>query len=77
MTAEGRPEKRAYEPVVPILPVGSPEFGGAEPFLTVMKDASANECTGLMPAIAEDEFEGESLAEIESIHRIKGKNEKN
>ena len=77
MTPEERPDTRAYEPILPIVPAGVPEPGVIDPFFVVAKDASANECTGLMPAMAEDEDEGESLSRIESIHRIKGKDEKN
>lgn len=57
------------------IPPGAPEWTEADPFYDVQKAASMTECTGLMPSMAQTDFEGDALARIESIHRIPGKND--
>ena len=42
-----------------------------DPLFDVEQAASATECTGLMPAQIQTAEQGENLAELESIHRIK------
>ena len=42
-----------------------------DPFFDIEKVASATECTGLMPAQIQTEEQGEDVAALQSIHRIK------
>ncbi|MBE5786132.1 MAG: hypothetical protein E7324_01165 [Clostridiales bacterium] len=42
-----------------------------DPVFDVQQAASATECTGLMPAQVENADQGENLARLQAIHRIR------
>lgn len=43
-----------------------------EPFFDLAQVASCNECTGMLPAQVETDSEGENVAALQGIHRIRG-----
>lgn len=45
---------------------------GDESFFDPASVASCNECTGILPASVETDSEGENVAALQGIHRIRG-----